>query len=165
MGWRDNLQRRMPGCRERIVHIGVPPDAGGLNLAMAPDTIRKLATLGELAAQTLHADFSTPRSSGEANAWERHRWTRARTTLSALREYLAAFVDRLATGEPDYAHLLRTATPARHPFVDEAARQQALNLVEGAQALMDTLHSTGPADAQDGDTPKPQPKLHMSPPW
>ncbi len=165
LGWRDNLERRMPGCRERIVHIGVPVDAGGLNLAMTPRTIGRLGTLGKLAARKLRADFSAPRRSGEANAWERHRWTRARTSLSALRAHLAAFVERLSSGEPDYDRLLRTATPGRHPFEDEAARQQALNLTNGARALIDTVQSTLPADALDGNSPQPQPKLHMSPPW
>ena len=97
--WRDSLQRSLPGYRERIVHIGVPPEAGGLHLGMKPPVIKMLANLGIQAAEKLRVDFSMPRASGEPNAWERHRWTRARTTLSALRVYLAAFVDRLGTGD------------------------------------------------------------------
>lgn len=165
LGWRDSLQRSLPGYRERIVHIGLPPEAGGLNLAMKRATILSLAKVGRIAAWKLHEDFATLQRSGEANAWERHRWTRARTTLSALRAYLAAFADRVPTGEPDYKTLLRGATPARHPFRDESARQQALDLVEGAQALVRTLESTVPADALDQNTPRPRPALHLSPPW
>ena len=165
LGWRDSLQRSLPGYRERIVHIGLPPEAGGLNLAMKPATILKLATLGKVAARRLRDDFATPRRAGEANAWERHRWIRARTTLSALRAYLASFHDRVTTGEPDYKGLLRGATPVRHPFQDEAAQQQALDLVEGAQALARTLEATVPADALDRNTPQPRPALHLSPPW
>jgi hypothetical protein len=164
-GWRDSLQRRLPGYRERIVHIGLPPEAGGLHLAMKPGTILQLGSLGIDAAKTLCEDFSMSRASGEANAWERHRWTRARTTLSALRAYLAAFVDRLATGEPDYTRLLRVTRPIQHPFQDDKARQQALDLAEGARALMKVVESTVPADALDQNTPEPLPELHMSPPW
>jgi hypothetical protein len=165
LDWRDSLQRSLPGYRERIVHIGVPHDAGGLHLAMKPETIRLLSDLGNEAAGRLRKDFSTPRANGEANAWERHRWTRARTTLSALRAYLAAFVGRLAAGEPDYPRLLRVATPISHPFQDDKARQQALDLVEGASALMHTIESTVPPDALDRNAPRPQPGLHMSPRW
>ena len=32
--WQDNLQSILPGYRERIVHIGLKPDEGGLNLTM-----------------------------------------------------------------------------------------------------------------------------------
>jgi len=163
--WRDSVQRRLPGYRERIVHIGLAPEAGGLHLAMKPETIEMLAHLGIDAAHKLRDDFSKPHITGEANAWERHRWTRARTTLSALRAYLATFVDRLAAGEPDYTRLLRIAAPLHYPFQDDKARQQALDLVKGTRALMDTIESTVPVDALDQNTPQPLPKLHMSPPW
>jgi hypothetical protein len=132
---------------------------------MTPKTIQILGKLGIEAAEKLRDDFSRPRTAGEANAWERHRWTRARTTLSALRAYLAAFVGRLAAGQPDYTRLLRTATPIDHPFQEDKARQQVLELVEGTRALMHTIEATIPADALDQNTPRPLPGLHMSPPW
>ena len=165
LDWRDNLQRSLPGYRERIVHIGLSPDEGGLNLAMTRTTILKLGKHGVEAADRLCHDFLTPRSTGEATAWERHRWTRARTTLSALHAYLAAFVGGSASGEPDYTRELRTATPLQHPFQDETARRQALDLVEGTRALMQEIDSTVPADALEQNTPRPAPVLHMSPPW
>lgn len=164
-GWRDSLQRSLPGYRERIVHVGVPHEAGGLHLAMKPETIQLLGDLGIAAAAKLREDFSAPRANGEANAWERHRWTRARTTLSALRAYLATFVDRLGAGEPDYTRLLRIAAPLHHPFQDDKARKQALDLAEGTRALMETVEATVPADALEQNTPQPLPGLHLSPPW
>lgn len=165
LNWRDSLQRRLPGFRERVVHVGLAPDAGGLHLAMTPDTITMLAALGVKAAQVLERDYATPRTAGEPNAWERHRWTRARTSLTALRHHLQAFVGRLGAGEPGYDDLLRTATPAQHPFDGDLARQQACALAEGTRALMHTLDATDPADAMDRNTPEPQPELHLSPPW
>jgi hypothetical protein len=165
LGWRDSLQRRLPGFRERMVHVGLPPDAGGLHLAMKPAVIRMLAGLGADAARLLERDFATPRTAGQANAWERHRWTRARTSLTALRHHLQAFVDRLGAGAPRYDDLLRTATPAQHPFDGDLARDQALALAEGARELMHTLDATRPADAMDRNSPEPQPALHLSPPW
>jgi hypothetical protein len=132
---------------------------------MSPRTIRRLGRVGLVAAARLKRDFATPRRSGEANAWERHRWTRARSTLSALHAYLAAFAGRLAVGSPDYGRLLRTATPAQFPFQGEAARQQALDLAEGSAELLRAVNATTPPDAMDANTPQPAPVLHMSPPW
>lgn len=165
LNWRDSLQRRLPGFRERMVHVGLPPDAGGLHLAMKPATIWMLAQLGVCAARRLERDFSTPRTAGQANAWERHRWTRARTSLSALRQHLNDFVSRLDAGSPRYDDLLRTATPAAHPFDGDGARAQAMELVDRSRELMRTLDQIKPADAVDRDTPEPKPELHMSPPW
>ncbi len=165
LDWRDSLQRRMPSFRDRVVHIGVPRGAGGLNLTMPPHTIRRLGQLGQIAARRLHRDFALPGRDGAANAWERHRWTRARTTLSALRAYLATFVDRLATGEPDYVRLLRAAQPADHAFPDDVSREQALDLIREVRSLMRTIDATTPPDALDQGAPHPRPKLHLSPPW
>jgi hypothetical protein len=165
LSWRDSLQRRLQGYRERILHIGLDPSSGGLHLAMSPRTIRRLARLGVVGAERLHRDFSLPRHTGEANAWERHRWIRMRTTLSALRAHLDALVDRLGTGDPDYFRLLRTSTPIRESFHDEIARQQALDLMEGTQALIQAIESSAPPDALDRNMPRPLPKLHQSPPW
>jgi len=165
LNWRDSLQRRLPGFRERMVHVGLASDAGGLHLAMKPATIQMLAELGVRAARLLERDFATPRAAGQANAWERHRWTRARISLTALRQHLHAFVSRLGAGSPRYDDLLRTATPADHPFDGDVARQQAVELVERTRELMKTLDATQPEDAMDHDTPAPQPQLHLSPPW
>lgn len=124
-----------------------------------------LAGLGIEAAQKLRDDFAVRRTAAEPNAWERHRWTRARTTLSALRAYLAAFAERVVVGDPDYARLLRVTTPLHDPFHDDNARKQALDLVQGTCALMKTIDATVPPDALDRNTARPRPGLHMSPPW
>ncbi|MDO9071722.1 MAG: patatin-like phospholipase family protein [Rubrivivax sp.] len=165
LGWRDSLQRRLPGFRERLVHVGLPSDAGGLHLAMTPSTIRMLADQGVEAARLLVRDFATPRTAGQSNAWERHRWTRARISLTALRDHLQAFASRLDAGAPSYEHLLRTAAPTHHPFDGEAARHQAVALAAGVRELMHTLDTIEPADAMDRNAPEPQPQLHLSPPW
>jgi hypothetical protein len=167
LNWRDNLQRGLPGFRERMVHIGLPPEVGGLHLAMKPATILHLAKQGVAAAERLQKDFATaPQSeSSGANAWERHRWTRARISLTALRHYLAAFAGRLGAGDPAYDRLIRTANPQVHPFGNDAARHQALELMNGAGELMQTMDANQPSSAMDENSPQPQPELHLSPPW
>ncbi len=65
-----------------------PPEAGGLHLGMKPPVIKMLAKPRQFKPPRNCASTSRSRAAtGEPNAWERHRWTRARTTLSALRVY------------------------------------------------------------------------------
>src|SRR5258707_11659196 len=44
--WQDNLQSTLPGYRERIAHVVLKPEEGGLNLTMDQATIRKLVNYG-----------------------------------------------------------------------------------------------------------------------
>jgi len=44
--WQDNLQSTLPGYRERIAHVVLKPEEGGLNLTMDEATIRKLVNYG-----------------------------------------------------------------------------------------------------------------------
>jgi hypothetical protein len=172
--WRDGLQRRLPGYRERIVHVGLSPESGGLNLAMTPRTIRRLGRVGAVAARRLERDFSTPRRVGEPNAWERHRWTRARSTLTALHRYLKAFESVLLPGpdmrelqgdDPDTRRLLQVEQPARDPWSGRVARQQGAGLADGAAALLRAVDSARPSTAMDELAPEPRPDLRISPPW
>lgn len=165
LGWRDSLQRSMPGFRERIVHVGLPPSAGGLNLRMPPPAIRRLDRVGKAAAMHLHRAFSTPRRPGEPNAWERHRWTRLRTTLSALRAYLESFDARVEAGDPDYLRLPGTSMPMREAFEDDAGPRQARQAIEGTRDLVRMLEASVPPDALDRNAPAPLPQLRASPPW
>lgn len=64
--WRDTTQARLPGYRDRIVHINLNSTEGGLNLKMPISIIRKLAIRGQQAGQVLIQDFN----------WETHRWIR-----------------------------------------------------------------------------------------
>ena len=37
--WVDNAQMRLPGYRDRVVHVLLAEDEGGMNLAMSPTLI------------------------------------------------------------------------------------------------------------------------------
>ena len=50
--WQDTLQSTLPGYRERIVHVYLKPEEGGLNLAMGKQTIDVLVGLGGRAGES-----------------------------------------------------------------------------------------------------------------
>src|SRR5258705_3289100 len=64
--WQDHLQSTLPGYRERIAHVVLKPEEGGLNLTMDEATIRKLVNYGERAGETLCDEFDL----------QGHRWRR-----------------------------------------------------------------------------------------
>ena len=72
--WRDNLAARMPGYRNRIVHISQRSSEGGLNLSMDPEVIKKLSDRGQLAGQKLRPEFD----------FNNHVWVRYRVFASSL---------------------------------------------------------------------------------
>ena len=76
--WQDNLQSILPGYRERIVHIGLKPDEGGLNLTMDETKIRKLVGYGEVAGETLRNQFDL----------DSHRWRRFLVAMARMEETL-----------------------------------------------------------------------------
>ncbi len=76
--WRDNLQSTLPGYRERIVHVVLKPDEGGLNLAMSQQTIEKLVDYGKQAGAALRDDFDL----------DAHRWRRFLVSMARMEETL-----------------------------------------------------------------------------
>src|SRR5712671_1924776 len=76
--WQDNLQSTLPGYRERIAHVVLKPEEGGLNLAMDEATIRKLVNYGERAGETLCDEFDL----------DGHRWRRFLVALARMEETL-----------------------------------------------------------------------------
>src|SRR5688500_16302680 len=49
--WNDNMQARVPGFRDRIVHISHTHDEGGLNLNMDAAVVQRLADRGAAAGE------------------------------------------------------------------------------------------------------------------
>lgn len=91
--WQDNLQSTLPGYRERIVHIGLAPDEGGLNLAMDNKTIQKLAEYGREAGDVLCTSFDL----------DGHRWRRFLVAIARLEETLEEVATAYETlpGKPE----------------------------------------------------------------
>jgi hypothetical protein len=152
--WRDTLQMELPGFRERVCHIRLTEDEGGLNLNMSPTTVRALLDRGEAAGYAILSEFS----------WSQHTWERFRL-LSALLEQNLKDAES-GDGWAQYHALL-----AREQF-DGFAYADGLDAVWRAsadaqfKALLDLAASWG-TDGQvsfgAGDLPLPYPTMRISP--
>lgn len=78
--WQDNLQSVLPGYRERIVHVGLSEDEGGLNIAMTEETVRNLVALGKRAGERL-VEFDN-------NDMDAHRWRRFLVAMARMEQTL-----------------------------------------------------------------------------
>jgi len=78
--WVDNTQMRLPGYRDRVVHVHLTDQEGGMNLTMPEEVIKALAERGEAAGRKLATEFD----------WDSHRWTRYRTAMDQLRGKLGS---------------------------------------------------------------------------
>ena len=63
LNWRDTMQMEMPGFRERVCHIRLDADEGGLNLSMQADAVKGLMMRGAYAGESFSAfSFGTMRA-------------------------------------------------------------------------------------------------------
>jgi predicted acylesterase/phospholipase RssA len=72
--WRDNMLLHLPGQRDRIAHVLLGPDEGGLNLTMEKSTIDEVAARGAEAGRLLRDRFR----------WRNHQWVRYLSFMTAL---------------------------------------------------------------------------------
>jgi hypothetical protein len=96
--WSDNSLMRAPGYRDRICTVRLGTGEGGMNLDMPAATIDALAARGALAGDNLawmqRGTLSScpPPEGGDAeelrHQWERHKFTRYRTFLRGLGQYV-----------------------------------------------------------------------------
>ena len=113
--WVDNGQLKVPGYRDRVVHVSLDTEEGGLNLNMSPDVIRRLGVRGQLAAAKLARRFS-PDGDGTVLTWDNHRWVRYRSAMNVLERLLTQIrrrYDAPADGQRSYADLVVRERRAR----------------------------------------------------
>jgi predicted acylesterase/phospholipase RssA len=95
--WSDNELLVAPGVRDRVVHIALRDDEGGLNLDMAPKVIADLDRRGRAAGLLISARFSplTKRDpeTGQPNrqVFANHRWVRFRNFMAAFEDLSRRF--------------------------------------------------------------------------
>lgn len=80
--WHDSTLLSMPGYRDRVIHVGVRPGEGGLNLNMSEKLIRRLGDRGACAGASLIALFA---GGEDQTHWDAHRWRRYRVAMAAPR--------------------------------------------------------------------------------
>jgi hypothetical protein len=171
--WMENEQARVPGFRDRIVHITLMPGEGGVNLDMPPEMIRDIAERGRIAGQTLSERFAAGPQWEVSEAWEAHRWVRFRSSMYALEGALRNFEKGLSDvlpGDKPYEALAarpKGQPPLAFPWWNEKQRQFAL---DSTKALRDIVamwrlpfQTFGPADEDDPGPPEPTPEMRIVP--
>ena len=153
--WQDNLQSTLPGYRERIAHVVLKPEEGGLNLTMDEATIRKLVNYGERAGETLCDEFDL----------DGHRWRRFLVALARMEETLdevAKAYEGVPSGPEAFGDFLKR-------YSGEAAsyRQDATRLAEMLKRGAELAASGGAWRAKptirEGNIPKPATNLRITP--
>jgi len=156
--WRDNMESRMPGYRNRIVHISQRDDEGGLNLDMGADEIARLSERGRRAGSKLNDEFN----------WNNHAWVRYRSYLAALEVNLDQFANALLDPAPQdqavWATIRGRSDAPEPPSYPWGSSRQAAFALDMNQALVDLAASAGPArQTVSAGAPKPEPELRLTP--
>jgi len=154
--WRDLLQSRAPGHRDRIVRIPLTEQEGGLNLNMSQEVIDRIAAKGNRAGELLVKKFN----------FNNHWWVRWRNVASAMERFTIGFAKGASAPLTDtYAKAYssaRTGEP-RPPSYRFTGPQQ-----KDAQARFQEMEQEGLLwDDTDPDltrgAPKPLPQLRITP--
>jgi len=160
--WQDNTQSRVPGYRDRLVHISQRDDEGGMNLDMPAPVIARLADRGRRAGEKLIEKFDD-RPDGPTG-WAAHRWVRFRSTMDLTFEWLNAIAAAYRLDlSPDasYPSLLTAADDGSRPYrLSAKDRQRAAGAMDALTAAMDTLDRDG-TGLDHG--PRPSPDLRIKP--
>lgn len=147
--WQDQLRTVLPGYRERVAHVYLKSDEGGLNLNMPPERIETLLNLGLRAGHLMTATKPGDNATAQLVAQDQdrypfdfddHRWRRFLSAYEALEEALRqALVDWQTqiswgeTGEPDtYRDFIEKYlnNPASYGGSSLTARQQAFKRID-----------------------------------
>jgi len=155
--WRDVLQARAPGYRDRIVHVSLQGDEGGMNLDMPQEVLGRIAAKGSVAGERF-CSFS----------FHNHYWIRWRNLASAYQRYtleiartddpaqrVAAWTDAyqsVATGEPP---------PPSYRLGSEDKRRESQRLWRHMVEQGQHWEDLGP-DLTDG-APRPLPQMKVTP--
>lgn len=164
--WQDNLQAEMIGNRERIAHVYLKDEEGGLNLTMPAERIHDMVALGERAGTLLVGDAPLRPEDMFPFDFDEHRWRRFLVAYAAIEEALtvaaddwgsvgqagsfAAFIDSYKNNPESYG---RSSMKWRQEAFDRMDELMVLGRKWQAQPLR---HTTGA-------TPRPQPRLKITP--
>jgi hypothetical protein len=167
--WADNMQVRVPGYRDRVVHIFQDADEGGLNLSMPEKIILKMGERGRFAGVKLRDRFTG--LDGNPLTWDNHRWIRYRSTLSLVEELLSD-LQRAAqsplSGDMPYDTMIARAKsdpPAGYQLNEPEQRDFAVQLTRRLLDLAEEWELERERTRQsfaDGK-PHPAPELRIRP--
>jgi hypothetical protein len=165
--WVNSLQAAVPGYRDRIGHIALDKEEGGLNLSMPPDTLRSLNRYGCEAGQRLIDHFVHGTDNGEPTpmTWDNQRWIRYRSTMALLQTFLAKFAYSMNNPEPGdvrYSQLISRGPHDPPPTRYRLTPSQIPYAVSETDQLIEIGNGMTPGELQEG-SPRPQPALVIRP--
>ena len=153
--WQDNLQSTLPGYRERIAHVVLKPEEGGLNLTMDEATIRKLVNYGERAGETLCDEFDL----------DGHRWRRFLVALARMEETLdevAKAYEGVPSGPEAFGDFLKRYSGEAASYRQDATRLAEM-LKRGAELAASGAAWRAKPTIREGNIPKPATNLRITP--
>ena len=171
LSWADNTQARLPGYRDRIVHISLDDEEGGMNLNMPSPLIDELGRRGYNAARELTRRFAGNDDEIKLT-WDNHRWVRYRSTMSLLEKMLADFeraFSNTAAGDRSYEQLIMRSPGSDPPKSYPWLPRQQNYCRDATNELLELAARWRRARAQDdrhgfgGEVPKPSPELRVRP--
>jgi predicted acylesterase/phospholipase RssA len=153
--WQDNLQSTLPGYRERIAHVVLKPEEGGLNLTMDEATIRKLVNYGEQAGDTLCDQFDL----------DGHRWRRFLVAMARMEETLdevAKAYEGVPGGPEAFGDFLKRYSGEAASYRQDATRLAEM-LKRGAELAASGAAWRVKPTIREGNIPKPATNLRITP--
>jgi predicted acylesterase/phospholipase RssA len=154
MSWQDNLQSTLPGYRDRIVHVGLKSDEGGLNITMPPELVSTLSTYGAQAGVDMRDEFDL----------DEHRWRRflvAMDRMDHTLDEIGAAYNGQGGIEPFKTFLERYPYPPDHPVSYKEVAQKHLETLKTRVADLAGLSSRWDAQPEIPDAELPHPKTDL----
>jgi hypothetical protein len=125
----DDAQMRVPGHRDRVVHVSMASTEGGLNLDMPPEVVAALTARGRWAGVRLVDRFSAPPTDGTTMSWNSHRWVRLRSASAAAAALAVQMADGYAApagpGTVSYPDLLEDDTTSSFGYPMNKGQREA----------------------------------------
>jgi len=164
--WQINTLMTAPGYRDRVAHVYVGNQEGGLNLNMPAEHIQHLSERGQQAGAMFVERFADSHTTHNLS-WANHRWVRYRTAMAVLESMLqhmqGSYHDR-PDGDLSYAELISRAAgvpPKSYPWAREAQQQFADATTRKLIALADEWGQSEQCFSEE--SPKPIPGLEIRP--
>lgn len=155
--WRDLLQARAPGYRDRIVHVPLTSKEGGLNLNMDKAVLDSIAAKGTLAGVELATKFD----------FNNHYWVRWRNVAATTERFAVEFA--MGAGPPltvSYADAHAAASTGSRPA--PSYRFSSKKVRDEAQARFALMEAQGlkwgiTTPSLHPGAPRPEPVLRIVP--
>lgn len=158
----DEAQMRVPGYRDRVSHVSLSDNEGGMNLTMPPERIRALTERGRFAAMRLRNAYTPPDPPGKKITWDNHRWVRLRSALGVLEEmhrlFVRGFDGPSTTDRMTYLQLVerrRKDPPSSYRWKNWRQRRLAKKQIEAIRKAANGCGSVG----EGGPRPTPIGKI------